>query len=109
MNFVAVAIVSATVFGHPFNKSHLLIGLNCILYYLNNISQITKQALISLPYSSFVMTSSKIYVLTKFPHDVQNFISIVLGKFYVNMSIADEATADQIFGNFRMLICASHV
>ena len=42
MNFVAVAIVSAIVLGHPFNKSRLLIGLNCILLCLNNSSQITE-------------------------------------------------------------------
>ena len=43
MNFVAVAIVSAIVLGHPFNKkSCLLIGLNCILLCLNNSSQIAK-------------------------------------------------------------------
>ena len=41
MNFVAVAIVSAIVFGQPVQqKSRLLIGLNCILLCLNNISQI---------------------------------------------------------------------
>ena len=43
MNFVAVAIVSAIVLGHPFNKkSRLLIGINCILLCLNNSSQIAK-------------------------------------------------------------------
>ena len=42
MNFVAVAIVSAIVLGHPLNKSRLLIGLNRILLCLNDSSQITK-------------------------------------------------------------------
>ena len=43
MNFVAVAIVSAIVLGHPFKqKSHLFIGLNCILLCLNDSSQIAK-------------------------------------------------------------------
>ena len=41
MNFVAVAIVSAIVLGHPFN--HLLIGLNRILLCLNHSSQITRK------------------------------------------------------------------
>ena len=43
MDFVAVAIVSAIVLGHPFNKRVVfLIGLNCILFCLNNNSQIVK-------------------------------------------------------------------
>ena len=41
MNFVAVAIVSAIVLGHLFNKS-LLIGLNCILLCSNSSNQISK-------------------------------------------------------------------
>ena len=49
MNFVAVATVSAIVLGHPFNKSHLLIGLNYILLCLNNSSQITKKEFWPLP------------------------------------------------------------
>ena len=36
MNIVAVAIVSAIVHGHPFNKSRLLIGSKCILLCLKN-------------------------------------------------------------------------
>ena len=36
MNFVAVALVSGIVLSHPFNKSLLLIALNCILFCLNN-------------------------------------------------------------------------
>ena len=42
MDFVAVAIVSAIVLGHPLQKSRVLIGLNCILLFLNNSSQIAK-------------------------------------------------------------------
>ena len=42
MNFVAVAIVSVIVLGHPFNKSRVLIGFYCILLCLNNSSQIAK-------------------------------------------------------------------
>ena len=44
MNFVAVVIVSATVLGHPFNKTVVfLIGLNCILLCSNNNSQMIKK------------------------------------------------------------------
>ena len=44
MDFVAVAIVSAVVLGHPvLQKSRLLIGLNRILLCLNHSSQITKE------------------------------------------------------------------
>ena len=44
MNFVVVAIVSAIVLGHPFNKkSRVLIGLNSILLCLNNSSQNAKK------------------------------------------------------------------
>ena len=43
MDFVAVAIVSAIVLGHPVKqKSRLLIGVNCILLCLNNSNQIAK-------------------------------------------------------------------
>ena len=48
MNFVVVAIVSAIVLGHPFNKSRPLIGINCILLCLNNSSQIAKKGGFSL-------------------------------------------------------------
>ena len=41
MNFVEVATVSAIVLGHP-QKSRLLTGLNCILFCLNDSSQIAK-------------------------------------------------------------------
>ena len=45
MDFVAIAIVSAIVLGHPVQqKSCILIGLNCILLCLNNSSQIAKLA-----------------------------------------------------------------
>ena len=44
MNFVAVAIVSAIVLGHPFNKRvETLKGVNCVLLCLNNSSKITKR------------------------------------------------------------------
>ena len=44
MDFVAVAIVSAIVLGHPVQqKSRILIGLNYILLCLNNSSQIAKK------------------------------------------------------------------
>ena len=57
MNFVAVAVVSAIVFGHPFNKSHVLIGLNCILLCLNNSSQIAK----------FLSFNASMYYLIRIP------------------------------------------
>ena len=44
MNFVAVAIVSAIVLGNPLNKRVVFwICLNCILFCLNNSSQIAKK------------------------------------------------------------------
>ena len=42
MDFVAVAIVFAIVFGHSSNKSRHLIGLNCGLLCFENSSQTTK-------------------------------------------------------------------
>ena len=52
MDFVAVAIVSAIVLGHPVQqKSRILIGLNCILLCLNKSSQIAKKVRFSLNFA----------------------------------------------------------
>ena len=49
MDFVAVAIVSAVVLGHPVQqKSRILIGINCILLCLNNSSQIAKKLYVAI-------------------------------------------------------------
>ena len=42
MNFVAIAIVSAIVLGHLFQKMSSFDWLNCILLCLNNSTQIAK-------------------------------------------------------------------
>ena len=62
MKFVAVAIVSAIVLGHPFNKSRLLIGLNCILLCLINSSQITKYNNVLSLYAEILLSGSFIKV-----------------------------------------------
>ena len=62
MNFVTVANVSAVVLGHPFVKSRLLIGLNCILFCLNNSSQIAKYPLINMLKRNATHSSLKFHI-----------------------------------------------
>ena len=68
VNFVAVAIVSVIVLGHPFNKSRRLTGSNRILLCLNRSSQISKACAKSETASSKInkIIEININVLPKF-------------------------------------------
>ena len=98
MNFVAVAIVPVIVLGHPFNKkSRLLIGLNRILLYLNNNSQITKEFLGSGCYWFLFNNYKLTYQAVRFVNRFLIYETVsVHDNFYFDLIILNFYTVSQV-------------